>query len=265
MNLITFTSDFGLQDTYVGVVKGVMLGINPAVKIVDLSHNVAPFAVEQAAFMIETACRFFPQGTVHLAVVDPGVGSERKALILRTPKHLFVGPDNGIFTHILNREGTESYVIRREAVRRLGETDPGNSTTFDGRDLFGPAAALLSTGFGIDRLADPMNAAPVRLSDDFRPKTGVQPIRVIHIDHFGNLVTMLHRDSLKGSMKLKRVILAGKVISRIAAGYQDVGEGELLAVWGSSGYLELSVNQGRAADLLGDEPGTAQIEVEIQK
>jgi S-adenosylmethionine hydrolase len=265
MNLITFTSDFGLQDNYVGVVKGVMLGINPAVTIVDLSHNIAPFSVEQAAFTINTAYRFFPQGTVHLAVIDPGVGSVRNPLIVQTAKYFFVGPDNGIFTHILDTEGTKCYVIRRESVRRQGKIDPEESTTFDGRDLFGPAAALLSAGVGIDRLADPMNDAPVLLSGPFTPKPGVQPVRVMHVDHFGNLVTMLHRDCLKGGMQLKQVILAGNVIGRISEGYQDVAEGELLAVWGSSGYLELSVNQGRAADLLGDEPEKAQIEVEIHE
>jgi len=264
MNLVSFTSDFGLRDNYVGVVKGVMLSINPNLQVIDLSHEIAPFAVAQAAYTLSTACNYFPEGTVHLVVVDPGVGTDRLPLILHTPKYDFIGPDNGIFSHIPDNKSLKNYVIRRDRIHSFYKIHPEAGSTFDGRDLFGPAAALISKGIKPEEIADPLEDMPVLLSDMLSPEYGWQYIDVMHVDHFGNMITALHRSYLKDKMTLRYVKIRDRLIETVSDCYQKVQIGELLAVWGSSGYLEISVNQGNAAKLLNYSSGKNLLEVFIE-
>ncbi len=264
MNVVSFTSDFGLQDSYVGVVKGVMLRINPLLQIVDLSHDIKPFAVEQAAYILSSSYRFFPVGAVHLAVVDPGVGTDRAPLILRRKNCFFVGPDNGIFTDILNDKRTETYAINRVAVAEISDTKAGVSMTFDGRDLFGPAAALLSKGVDIGKITEPLKQNPVLLPPAVVNGKGDQLVRIIHIDHFGNIITALQCGHLKGKMRLGSIKIGNILINQISKNYQEVSEGHFLALWGSTGYLEISINQGNAAKELKCVPIRDMVEVQIK-
>jgi len=264
MNIVSFTSDFGIQDNYVGVVKGVMLRINPLIRIVDLSHGIRPFAVEQAAYMISSSYRFFPDESVHLAVVDPGVGTGRAALVLRKKNCFFVGPDNGIFTDVLGDKGIQIYVLNRAAVAALSDIRVKSGMTFDGRDLFGPAAALLSKGVDIGKIAGPLRQNPVLLHAAVVNGAGVQPVSIIHVDHFGNIITALHRSHLKGKIRLGRIKIGSLLIDQISRNYQDVPEGHFLALWGSTGYLEISVNQGNAAKELKCIPVRDMVEVQIK-
>jgi S-adenosylmethionine hydrolase len=243
-------SDFGLRDNYVGVVKGIMMDINPDLRIVDISHGITPFAIGEANYLISTAYHYFPKETVHLVVVDPGVGTKRSALILRSASHYFVGPDNGIFTNLIQHEGVKCYAIRRKALNSIAGINRRSSRTFDGRDLFGPAAALLSRGVRIGDLAEPMVKDPVLVEEPFADRKGKIRIRIIHIDHFGNIITELHRNHLKDGLKVRSVKTTANVIKVVSSSYQEVREGEALAIWGSNGFLEISVNQGDAAKSL---------------
>ncbi len=264
MNVVSFMSDFGLEDHYVGVVKGIMLRINPDVRIIDLSHGLKPFATRQAAYLLGSSYRFFPKDTVHLTVVDPGVGTDRTPLILRTASYFFVGPDNGIFTDLLKYEGVKIYQIQRDAVNALGGINSGLDTTFDGRDLFGPVAALISRGINIEDLAKPMGMRPVLLEEPVCTAKGWQSVKVLHIDHFGNIITALHRNHLKNNLMLGKVKAGARLIQQISKSYGDAPVGSLLAIWGSSGYLEISINQGSAAKLLNCIPESDIIKVNIQ-
>ncbi|HID32860.1 MAG TPA: hypothetical protein EYP24_05730 [bacterium (Candidatus Stahlbacteria)] len=228
-NIITFLSDFGNEDHFVAAVKGEILKINPQVRIIDITHNLEPFDIEAAAYLLEASFANFPSGTVHLVVVDPGVGC-REPIILDSGDYLFVGPDNGIFDPIISSANCERFII--EPKRPL-------SATFHARDLFGPTAAQLSLGQKPDDLG--------RRADRLIEKVQSTP-KVIHIDRFGNLIT-----NLKGKSQ-GQILIRGQMIP-IVKSYLKVNRGELLAIVGSSGRIEISVREGSAQDYLGVERG----------
>jgi S-adenosylmethionine hydrolase len=264
--LITLTTDFGTADGYVGTMKGVILGIAPKARLVDLSHEVASQNVRQAAFVLLAAYPFFPAHTIHLVVVDPGVGSARRAIALRTPAGTFVGPDNGVFSYMMAREPVEALVELADPCYRL----PCVSHTFHGRDIFAPAAAHMAAGVPIANLG-PIVSAPITLP---LPRLEVAATsivgQVLHIDHFGNVVTSIGRlrwgdDDLllepafgkaKGRVVAvnARVEVAGQEIAGVHRAYARVAPGEALALVGSSGYLEIAVREGSAARALGVRP-----------
>lgn len=257
--IITLTTDFGLADPYVGAMKGVIVSINAGAVIVDISHEVRPQRVEQGAFLLASALPYFPPGTVHLAVVDPGVGTERRALALIAPTAILVGPDNGLLTVALPEP------MRGEAVDEVA-LPPGYrafhltnaayfhhpvSATFHGRDLFAPVAAYLSRGL------DPASLGPqvgtIRSLPPFRATPtadGGWRGRVVHIDRFGNLLTTVKAEDLP---RVAVVEIAGRRLAGVRRTYQE-GEG-LLALVGSSGYLEIAARNGNAAALLGADIG----------
>ena len=271
--IITLTTDFGLEDGYVGTMKGVILGINPEAAIVDLSHQIAPQNVRQAAYVLAAACPHFPQGTIHVVVVDPGVGSERRAIALETPTAHFVAPDNGVLSYILAELGSDDEFSRLKGTPldrgRENSSDEGGaippgcqavhlnnprywlaevSSTFHGRDIFAPVAAHLSLGVPLEELGEPIEEIVVFPIP--RPELradGTLVGHVIHIDRFGNLIT-----DVKGrSLHLGSIIeVKGREIQGVSRSYADVEEGELLALIGSSGRLELSVREGSAAQKL---------------
>lgn len=217
--------------------KGAILSINPQAVIVDITHEIPAQDVAAGAFTLLAAFDTFPEGTVHVAVVDPGVGSERRPIVVSAENHLFVGPDNGIFTYIYERDSSfEAFHITDEKYFR----NPV-STTFHGRDIFAPVAAALSTG------VDPTSLGP-RITDPTRLLKSVEP-QIIHIDRFGNLITNITRDQFKES---KRLLLNGTLISAQRNFFgENIGEiDEPFLIWGSAGLLEIAVNGGSAAEFL---------------
>lgn len=252
--VVTLLTDFGLEDEYAGVMKGVILSINPCASVVDLCHRIPPGDVEQAGWILSWSWRFFPKGSVHVAVVDPGVGSSRKILLVRHQGHLFLAPDNGLLTPVLgSRHRVEAYWVKN---RRLFL--PRVSRTFHGRDIFAPVAARLSTGMepgevgprirSIRRL--PMRR-PIR-----RLKDGLEGC-VIQIDRFGNAVTNLAEEILRGVKGRLRVCVNGARMAGPQRAYGAVAEGSPLAIIGSRGLLEIAVCRGSAAEALGLRVGDA--------
>ena len=254
--VITLTSDFGLQDPYVGAMKGVILAINPAAAIVDISHGVRPQAIEQAAFLLGAAWPYFPPGTIHVVVVDPGVGTERRALALRTPQGTFVGPDNGVLSAALpdpvreeaSGEDKAAEVGLPSGHRAVSLSNEAYfrhpvSSTFHGRDIFAPVAAHLSLGVPLEELGQPVER--ILALPPFRARRradGSLAGRVIHIDAFGNLVTDVRCADLPPQPVVE---VGGERIEDVSTTY---GEGRgLLAVIGSGGYLEIAVAGGSAA------------------
>jgi S-adenosylmethionine hydrolase len=253
--IITLMTDFGTSDHYVGVMKGVILNINLQAQIVDITHTIPPQDIHGAALLIDAAYRYFPAGTIHLIVVDPGVGSHRRAIICQTKTACFICPDNGILTHILHNEEH----IRTVSVENSVYFLPQISNTFHGRDIFAPVAAHLSRGVPIDKLGSPL-IDPVRLPIP-EPKVTNEVIvgHIIWIDAFGNLVTNISREifeSLAG--RNSAVIHAGIAkIERLNHSYTEAEIGEPLAIIGSSNRLEISINQGNATQVLGLKRGDA--------
>jgi len=242
--IVTMTSDFGTRDHYVGAMKGVILGIAPTASIVDISHEIPAFNIAEGAFTIAQTYADFPSGSIHLVVVDPGVGSSRRAIVAASAGHLFVAPDNGVLSQVFERVDTWNV---REIDSQLGLDQI--STTFHGRDLFAPVAARLASGLEFDQIGPPIDD-PVRLAPTI-PSGGVG--RVLHIDRFGNIVTSFVREDVGDSAGLR----VGNLIARNwAKPYADApGAGAFLIV-GSSGYVEVSINCGSAAEAAGIAAGT---------
>jgi S-adenosylmethionine hydrolase len=251
--VITLTTDFGLREPFVGIMKGVILGICPEARLVDLTHEVAPHDVLEASLALESAWRFFPRGSIHLAVVDPGVGSDRRALALESGGHLFVGPDNGLFTFALEVDGRSAVSIEAPRYRL-----PLVSQTFHGRDVFAPAAAHLGTGVPLTRLG-PVLADPVRLTLPRCWQEGEEVVgEVIGSDRFGNLITSVTAERVNelGRRGVPTVELAGRQLGPLATSYAAGSPGIPAPIIGSRGRLEIFVRNASARALLGVGPGT---------
>lgn len=242
-------SDFGSRDHYVGTMKGVLLGICPDVTLVDITHDIAPHDVLDGALELAAAYRYFPAGTIFLAVVDPGVGSVRRGIAAEAGDYRFVCPDNGLLTAVARELPMKKVVELTE--RRYAR--PTVSRTFEGRDRFAPAAAWLAKGIqlaalgrnlpGIHRLDIPQAAVD---DDEMRGA-------VLRIDRFGNLVTNLDRKSVERFSRDGgvHIVAGGATVGRIVATYADIQPGEICALFGSTDHLELAANAGSAADALG--------------
>ncbi len=263
-SVITLTTDFGYDDAYVAAVKGAILSINPEANIIDISHSIMPRNILQAAFVLNAAYRYFPKQTVHMAVVDPGVGSERQGVIVKTPSALLVAPDNGILSYIINdlfhvESSSNQYshnlekVIFKTGLEAVAITDPRFwrhpvSPTFHGRDIFAPVAAGLSLGISLYEFGEKINSLHIFPI----PKPSLDPEdnligQVLYVDHFGNLITNIKNDDLPG--KDVMIEAAGYCIQGISSYYAQ-NEG-VMAIMGSSGYLEISLRDGSACDFLG--------------
>lgn len=253
--VISLTTDFGLADGYVGVMHAVILGICPEARIVDLSHEIAPQNVRQAAYVLYTAYAYFPKGAVHIVVVDPGVGSERRAVAIQTKDAYFVAPDNGVLSCILAREEILAQVHLDNPRYWL----PAVSHTFHGRDIFAPVGAHLACGVAIDELGAPVGDL-VRFPV---PAPEVQPDgsllgHVLHTDRFGNLITDVRQELLTDRAKAW-ILIAGRRIEGVRTTYASAAEGELVALISSAGHLEIAVRNGSAAQALGAGPGTVLV------
>ncbi len=250
MGIITLLTDFGVEDEYVGVLKGVILGTNASASIVDISHGIDPQDIVAAAHALEAAYPYFPDGTVHAAVVDPGVGTRRSIIAAHAGGHLFVAPDNGLLASIL--KDYDAPDIIRVTNDKLFKHPV--SRTFHGRDIIAPVAAHLSAGFP---LADVGTAATM---DDIVTIEGtvarwISPSvlegRIISIDHFGNLMTNIHERDWSKSGHDHPLVVAGEIqISGLSGTYADGSPGEPIAIWSSRNTIEIAVKEGNAAKIL---------------
>ncbi|MGM9998197.1 MAG: S-adenosyl-l-methionine hydroxide adenosyltransferase family protein [Candidatus Bruticola sp.] len=240
--IVAMLTDFGSQDAYVAIMKGVIWRVSDSIKLIDITHSIPLGKIRKAAFILESCIGWFPEGTVFLAVVDPGVGGERKAVAIRGEKYFYVGPDNGIFTLALKRDPL------KQAVEISAETDKEQeiSSTFHGRDLFAPAAAKLALGEALHTLGSEVKELVELdgLNNSFSASLGRGSI--LCADSFGNLITSLHIREMQ-----KEVVAAVTKGYRfpMCKTYSEVEEGGCLAYWGSSGYCELAVNKSSAANL----------------
>ena len=251
--IITLITDFGIQDGYVGAMKGVILGINPRARIVDISHRVNRHDLLQAALVLRNTCSYFPPGSVHLVVVDPGVGGRRKALVAETEDFVFVGPDNGVFSPALE----DFPPVRVVAIQKSRYILPRVSDTFHGRDIFAPVAAHCSLGVGVDEFGPEIKTCQSMVLPQPRIEADGLRGQVMAVDSFGNLVTDISRRDLDGCTGTAPVIiqLGELTISRISHSYQEVPRGSPLAIIGSWDLLEIAVNGGDARSVLGAERG----------
>lgn len=252
MKLITLTTDFGTQDWFVGAMKGIIAGIAPRATVVDLTHAIPAGDVRAGAFALAASYRYFPRRTIHVVVVDPGVGSRRAALAVETADYVFVAPDNGVLAWALARE-------KIKTVRRL---ENGKyflrpvSQTFHGRDIFAPVAAHLSKGVPLARLGPALRDFQKLRWPEPKPSRQGMTGEVIYIDRFGNAITNLAAGLLAEFCRRGcRVAVHGKSIGGLRRFYQEVPSGEPVAVVGSAGFLEIAVNGGSAAERLKLKPG----------
>ncbi|KAB8144920.1 SAM-dependent chlorinase/fluorinase [Chloroflexia bacterium SDU3-3] len=254
--IVTLTTDFGSSDSYVGIMKGVILGVNRAAQMVDITHEIRPQNIQQTAYMVQTFYRFFPQGTVHVIVVDPGVGSERQAIALQTPEATFVAPDNGVLTYAY-REALARWGAEQVRVHALTEPRfwlPDVSRTFHGRDVFAPVAAHLSRGVGVEQLGPQLAGLhEAQLDEPSVDWRGALVGQIIHVDHFGNYITNICPQHIaqSGLGQKFAIEILDERITKICDTYAEGEVGVLIALFGSSGRLELSVRNGSAAHLLG--------------
>lgn len=259
-HLITLLTDFGLDDVYVGVMKGTIARINPALNVIDLSHQIPPQNIMAGRFALMNAYPFFPAGTVHLAVVDPGVGSKRRAIALQLANGFLVGPDNGLLTGVLELLPGET--VEEKIICAVELNNPTYwrtnqpSSTFHGRDLFAPVAAHLATGVDIKKLGSMIDPASlIKLS---LPALQITPHQIIgtiqYIDHFGNLITNIPSQCVAGKnwavmINHSQLINHSRLIPT-GESYSNVAVGEILGLIGSHGWVEIAVHNGDAHSLL---------------
>jgi S-adenosyl-L-methionine hydrolase (adenosine-forming) len=259
--IITLTTDFGANDHLVGSVKGVILNINPAARIVDINHNVVPYDILDGALTLGNAYKYFPPRTIHVIVVDPGVGTDRRPLLVSGEKQFFVAPDNGVLSMIFEREAC---TVRHITAQHYFLNPV--SSTFHGRDIFAPTAAWLSKAFQTEAFGEVITDF-ARFSLPKAKSTGeaVKGV-VLRVDAFGNLMTNLTAEEVPigvldngGPIKLA---VNGKQVQRFAQTFAEGSPGEPIAILGSSGYVEIAVNRGNAARTLGANRG-AEVTLDI--
>lgn len=247
--IVTLTTDFGLSSGYVGSLRGVLLSTFPGAVLADITHQVTPYDIGEGALVLRASVPTFPAGTVHLAVVDPGVGGDRRPMILEAGGHLFVGPDNGLFTPFLDGPFLAWEIDADRAAR--GPMSP----TFHGRDLFAPVAARLAAGEESSRMGRELRQ-PVRLD---WPRPDREPRRlagaILHVDGFGNLISNIPGEWLPVDSEGFALRIGDQVIETLVSTYAEAPAGRLVALVGSSGLLEVAVAQGHAARRLGLGPG----------
>ncbi|MFB6273838.1 MAG: S-adenosyl-l-methionine hydroxide adenosyltransferase family protein [Salinibacter sp.] len=257
--VITITTDFGTEDAYVPAMKGTMLSICSSARLVDVTHEITPQDVMEAAFVLRSARPHFPDEVVHLVVVDPGVGTDRRAVALRAEGQWFVGPDNGVFPLVLDQ-------TQPEAMVKLDDPEfwrsPSPSTTFHGRDIFAPAAAHLAAGRSVEEIGTPIDTLePLKWA---RPTTAAGTVQgwIVHVDHFGNCITNIRRSTLATAAGLEdsdpptaafpsvTAYVGNTTLEALHSTYGAVPEGDPLLLFGSTGHLEIAANGGNAAELL---------------
>ncbi|MGR3179157.1 MAG: SAM hydrolase/SAM-dependent halogenase family protein [Candidatus Anammoxibacter sp.] len=263
--IVTLLTDFGLQDEYVGVMKGVILrslGMGSSTQIIDLCHGIEPQDILGAAYVLFSAYKYFPSGTVNVVVVDPGVGSDRKVICLKTKQYIFLAPDNGVLSFVVAHDTPEIIIEVTNRKYFLPEI----SNTFHGRDIFAPVAAHLVNGVKPDELGEEIfKIREIDIPVPVLSSNNVLTAEVIYTDHFGNIITNVDGRSLEKIKSIRKnkdggeidltnnrlsVVIANRTIEGISKSYSGVKAGELVALFGSTGYLEIAVNKGNAKKLL---------------
>lgn len=257
--LITLTTDFGAADPYVGVMKGVILGISPAASLVDISHDIQPQSILEGAFIIGGSHKYFPEGTVHVVVVDPGVGTSRKALLLSTPHAYFVAPDNGVLSHVLAQGfpedpdvigGNQVLLPPDYKAYRLNNEEfwlHPVSSTFHGRDIFAPVVAHLTKGVPVHDLGEETDRVAWLATQGPYWEGTILHGRVVHVDRFGNLITNIAKGLLP-SVSLPTIEVKGHRVVGLSSSYEEGGP--ILAVIGSYDTLEVAARNGNASQVL---------------
>lgn len=259
--IITLTTDYGTGDHLVGVMKGVMLSVNPEMNVVDITHDVLPHDILDGAITIGQVYKYFPPKTIHVVVVDPGVGTERRPILVAADQHYFVAPDNGVLSSVYDQ--TEALYVWNIISEHYFRHPV--SKTFHGRDVFAPVAAWLSKSWQTSAFGEPITDF-VRFGIP-KPKTAGNTVKgvVLRIDHFGNLVTNLMPEDVPGLAAAdgKFAIKAGNaLVKKAVPTFAEAPDGEAVAIIGSSGYIEISVNRANAAKTLGIGRG-AEVTVEL--
>jgi S-adenosylmethionine hydrolase len=255
--IVTFTTDFGLNDPFVGIMHGVVLNIHPETSIVDISHAVASYDVFDGAWTIAQAYRFFPPRTVHVVVIDPGVGGTRRPIIVETDDYVFVAPDNGVLSLVEMRE--QKFTVRHVTAERYFLQPV--SQTFHGRDVFSPVAGWLSKGVAPAEFG-PEISDYARLALPVVERIGENSLRgvVLKVDKFGNLITNIGQQEapplFASAPPTVSILIAGQTITRVCHSYAEGREDEFFAIVGSSGYLEIAARQASAAEKLAAGVGT---------
>ena len=243
--VITFTTDFGISDTYAGIMKGIVLTANPNARLIDITHDIPPHDIINASFMLANAYEYFPPGTIHVAVVDPGVGGGRKSVAVLTENYFFVGPDNGIFTIVLSKEK----VMGIREIKNSPFVMEKISNTFHGRDVFAPCAGYLSAGKNFSDVGPVINNIKYLEYPKVNTNKNTLIGEIVSIDSFGNMITNISVEAVRsfiGKQKFE-IYFAAERFNNIENTYNDVPIGKPLALFGSSGYLEISMNGGSAS------------------
>lgn len=252
--IVALTTDFGLEDVYVGVVRGVIKTLSPEAEVIDICHAVRPGDLHEGAFMLLSSVPFLPRGTIHVCVVDPGVGMARRIVAVRAGGHTLIAPDNGVLAPVVEALGgaSEARCLTNDRLQR-----PQRGSTFQGRDVMAPVAAHLVRGIDFALVGEPAGA----LADlpGFAPTVGADAVsgRVLHVDRFGNVVTNFVAGDLGGRPEDWTIEVGSGTAGAWARTYADVGPGAALAYVGSVGFIEVAVRDGHAARLYGVGPGVS--------
>lgn len=236
--IITLLTDFGLKDAYVGIVKGVILKIFPSAKIVDITHEIEPHNILQASFILAGSWRYFPDGTVHMAVIDPGVGGARRAILVVNKNHFFIGPDNGIFSQVIDDKAKVYHLTKKEFFL------PKISQTFHARDIFAPASAWLAKGKEPEEMGEPITDPTLLNLPKPKKEQGKIIGEVIYVDRFGNLITNIPQEMISENAIIR---IMGKQIEGLSKSYSEHPRGTLLAIIGSWQMLEVSLAEESAS------------------
>jgi S-adenosylmethionine hydrolase len=259
--IIALFTDYGWEDPYVAQLKGVIVTLNPNARLLDLTHSVTPFNVTNGAYLLDQSAQEFPPGTIFVAVVDPQVGTERDPILVRTAAgRFYVGPDNGLFTNVIDRENfSAAWKLDKPEFFRPGTV----SHSFHGRDIFGPIAAHLAAGVDPDKLGTPISSKTLTLLPvkDATFGGGSLSVEVLHVDRYGNIILNLRKDTELAAKFKEGTLIKISVGKESYSGplmktYGDIEKGRLMLLYGGSGLLEIAMNQGSAAKELKVEPGT---------
>jgi S-adenosylmethionine hydrolase len=246
--IITLTSDFGSQDHYVAAMKASILSVSRQLHLVDISHDLPPFSTDSASYITKSCYMSFPKGTIHVVVVDPGVGGNRRPLLIECQEgHYFIGPDNGVFEPILARGIECAFDVSKHQLKL-----PRLSATFHGRDLFGPIAGYLADGRALEQLGQIVELSTLKRRPESRPQieeSGMIVGKTIHVDRFGNLITNIEGRDLNGPFEV--IICTNVNIGPLRRTFTDVSAGQAVAYMGSTDHIEIAVNQGSAVEAFG--------------
>ena len=255
--IITLLTDFGLKDHFAGVMKGVIAAIAPAARVVDISHEVEPYGIAQARFLLSQSWPYFPKGTIHVAVVDPGVGSERRPILAQAHGQVFIGPDNGLLSDVLQAPRAKVRLISNRKLML-----PGRGSTFHGRDVFAPVAAYVARGVAASHAGPLVHDAIIVPGLAVQSTAGRWAGQVVHVDRFGNLITNLPASCVAERPKFVLTVGTHKLREAVQS-YSSIPPGSIAIVCGSSGFLEIAANQDSAARMLGLGAG-AEVELRLE-